>query len=110
MNYELRSLIRQAQALTPTPPDPTGLRHDVLALSCKFHIKGRCNHGNGNLIWDPSGKVHIAAPACNPCKDYINAAFDKDEHSAEAHECIEVAIGRTWDALFVTKVIAKVVG
>lgn len=110
MNHETRALVKQAQALRKEPPDPTGLKDEVLAMSCSFHVKERCNHGNGYAVYDPTGTFVLAASACRPCRDYIIAAFARDPESAEAHERIAIAIAHTWEGLFVGGVVGRVVG
>lgn len=108
MTHQERYLRNQAKALAKLPPDLSGFREDILKLPCSFHVKERCNHGHGFAIYDPTGKLDMPASACLHCYDYINAAFDKDLESAEAHQRIESAVAHAGNRLLRMKVMGRI--
>lgn len=98
MTPQQREAIRQAKILR-AEPDPTGLAEDVRKISCRFKVKYRCQGVTTHLEYDPTGEVKLPAPSCNNCHNYIEAAFQKEIASEEAHMRIKLAILMTYEAL-----------
>ena len=98
MNAQQREAIRQAKILR-AEPDPTGLAEDVRKISCRFKVKYRWQHRTDHLEYDPTGEVKLPAPSCNACHNYLEAAFQKEIASEEAHVRIKLAILATYEYL-----------
>lgn len=98
MTRHQRYLVEQAKALS-RQPDPTGFLEEVRHMTCKVNIPRRCRNTGGSPIVDPEGQDRLPVAACYACFTYIEAAFELDPESADAHCRIKMARADTYDAL-----------